>query len=278
MNGDMEVGLTPVVTATFNYRLDPTTIDDTTFTLAQDSDAGPDGGLLYLAGVIWSDAGSSTANFSPLSPLIAGLTYTATVTTGATSATAQSLAAPYSWNFTTGTCVNPGPVNLRTAGNFAILAQTEITTVPASAITGNIGISPAAATFITGFALNPDASGVFATSTQVTGQVFASDYTTPTPSNLTTAISDMDTAFSDAASRAACVTELGAGNIGGMTLSPGVYKWGTGLLIPTDVYLDGSATDVWIFEIAQDLTLDSGVRIHLEGGALAKNVFCQVSG
>ena len=88
----------------------------------------------------------------------------------------------------------------------------------------------------------------------------------------------MGTAIADAAGRPACITELGAGNIGGMTLAPAVYKWGTGLLIPSDVYLDGSATDVWIFEISQDLTLSSGVSVFLEGGALAKNVFWQVSG
>lgn len=74
------------------------------------------------------------------------------------------------------------------------------------------------------------------------------------------------------------VTELGAGNIGGMTLVPGVYKWGTGLLIPTNVTLAGSATDVWIFQIAQDLTVGSATSITLAGGARAKNVFWQVAG
>lgn len=74
------------------------------------------------------------------------------------------------------------------------------------------------------------------------------------------------------------VTELGAGDIGGKTLTPGVYKWSSGLLIPTDVTLAGSATDVWIFQIAQKLTMANGKRIVLSGGALAKNVFWQVSG
>jgi hypothetical protein len=88
----------------------------------------------------------------------------------------------------------------------------------------------------------------------------------------------MELAFTDAAGRAPGVTELGAGNIGGMTLTPNVYKWGTGLLIPTDVTLSGSATDVWIFQIAQDLTMSSAAKIVLSGGALPKNVFWQVSG
>jgi hypothetical protein len=175
---------------------------------------------------------------------------------------------------------NPGAaaVNLRTAGSYAVLAKSGISTVPTSAITGNLGVSPAAASYITGFALIADATNVFSTSPQVTGSVFASDYATPTPSNLTTAIGDMELAFTDAAGRAPSVTELGAGNIGGMTLTPGVYKWGTGLLIPTNVTLTGSSTDVWIFQIAQDLTMSSATSVLLAGGAMPKNVFWQVAG
>jgi hypothetical protein len=169
-------------------------------------------------------------------------------------------------------------VDLRTAKNYAILAESGISTVPTAAITGNLGISPAAASFITGFSLIADSTNVFSTSPQVTGKVYAADYTAPTPSALTTAISDMQLAFTDAAGRAPGVTELGAGNIGGMTLAPGVYKWGTGLLIPTDVTLAGTATDVWIFQIAQNLTMSSGTKILLTGGAQPKNVFWQVAG
>ena len=169
-------------------------------------------------------------------------------------------------------------VNLGTAGQYAILAQSAISTVPTSAITGNLGLSPAAASFITGFALSADATNVFSTSPQVTGKVYAADYSVPSPSNLTTAIGDMQSAFTDAAGRAPDVTELGAGNIGGKTLMPGVYKWGTGLLIPTDVTLSGAATDVWIFQIAQDLTMSSATKVVLSGGAVPANVFWEVAG
>ena len=151
-------------------------------------------------------------------------------------------------------------VTLGAVGGYVILAKTGISTVPTSAITGNLGVSPAAASYITGFSLTADATNVFSTSPQVTGKVYAADYAPPTPSNLTTAVGDMELAFTDAAGRAPDVTELGAGNIGGMTLDPGVYKWGTGLLIPTDVTLTGSATGVWIFQIAQDLTMSSGTK------------------
>jgi hypothetical protein len=95
---------------------------------------------------------------------------------------------------------------------------------------------------------------------------------------LTTAVGDMELAYTDAGARAPDVTELGAGNIGGLTLAPGVYKWGTGLMIPTDVTLNGSATDVWIMQIAQNLTVSSAVKVHLTGGAVSKNVFWQVAG
>jgi hypothetical protein len=173
---------------------------------------------------------------------------------------------------------SPQPVNLATAGDYVILAKTGISTVPTSAVTGNMGISPAAATYITGFSLTADSTNVFSTSPQVTGKVYASNYATPTPAKLTTAVGDMQLAFTDAAGRAAHVTELGAGNIGGMTLTAGVYKWGTGLLIPTNVTLKGTATDVWILQIAQDLTVSSAVNVVLAGGAVAKNVVWQVAG
>jgi hypothetical protein len=88
----------------------------------------------------------------------------------------------------------------------------------------------------------------------------------------------MQTAYTDAAGRAADVTELGAGDISGLTLVPGVYKWGTGVSINTDVTLSGSTTDVWIFQIAGGLTQAAATRVNLIGGALAKNVFWQVFG
>jgi hypothetical protein len=118
-----------------------------------------------------------------------------------------------------GTVLAGNPVDLGTAKNYAILAESGISTVPTSAITGNLGISPAAATFITGFSLIADSTNVFSTSPQVTGKVYAADYAVPTPSDLTTAIADMQLAFTDAAERAPNVTELGAGSIGGMNLA-----------------------------------------------------------
>ena len=172
----------------------------------------------------------------------------------------------------------PGAPSLGAAGSFVILAKSGIANVPTSAITGDIGISPAEATYITGLPLTMDASNEFSTTPEVTGKVYAPGYAPPTPANLTAAVGAMETAFTDAAGRAPDVTELGAGNIGGRTLQPGIYKWGTGLLIPTDVTLSGDSNDLWIFQIAQDLTLESGARVVLSGGALPQNIFWQVAG
>jgi hypothetical protein len=172
----------------------------------------------------------------------------------------------------------PGAVNLAAAGNFVILSKTGISTTGSTAIVGDIGVSPAAASYITGFAPTLPAASAFSTSALITGKVYAPGYADPTPSNLTTAVLDMQTAYTDAAGRAPNVTELGAGNIGGLTLAPGVYKWGTGVIIPTDVTLSGSANDVWIFQIAQTLTVSSGVKIILSGGAQAGNIFWVVAG
>ena len=62
-----------------------------------------------------------------------------------------------------------------------------------------------------------------------------------------------------------------------MTLPAGTYKWSSGVLIPTNVTLNGNAKDVWIFQIAGGVTQASGVRVQLTGGALSKNVFWQVA-
>jgi hypothetical protein len=172
----------------------------------------------------------------------------------------------------------PAPVNLGEAGNYAILAKSQVSTTGTTKVIGNIGLSPAAASFITGFGLVADSTNVFSTSSLVTGQIFAANYAVPTPSNLTTSVSNMETAYTDAAGRAADYTELGAGNISGMTLAPATYKWSSGLLISTDVTLNGGPNDVWIFEVAQNVTVANGAKIHLTGGALAKNVFWQSFG
>ena len=161
----------------------------------------------------------------------------------------------------------PSPVELAAAANYVILAQSEITNVPTSAVTGNIGLSPA-----TGAAIGIPCA-------EVTGVMNAADNAGPLPCSvmdavgLTAAVGAEGTAYTDAQGRAADYTELAAGNIGGLNLSPGTYKWSTAVSIPTTLTLTGGANDVWIFQIAQGLTVGSGVQVILAGGALPQNVY-----
>lgn len=259
------------VTATFNKSIDPATINTNTFILMHGTTNIP--GVVTYAGTF--------ATFNPTSALSHNTTYTATITTNVKDLANNALVSNNTWTFTTGTNIakGPAPVNLLTAGNYVILAKSGIDTIPTSAITGDIGVSPAAASYITGFSLIMDGAGTFSTSSQIIGRAFAADYTSPTPSNLTTAVNDMQTAYVDAAGRPTPdFSELGAGDISGLTLVPGLYKWGTGVLISTDITLSGGPNDVWIFQISGDLTLASGVIVHLTGGAQAKNVFWQCFG
>lgn len=173
----------------------------------------------------------------------------------------------------------PAAINLGTAGNFVILAKTGISTTGNTSVVGDIGVSPAAASYITGFALSLPSYSAFSTAAQITGKAYASDYASPTPANLTTAVLDMQAAYIDGAGRSnPTATEMGGGAIGGLTITPGLYKWSTGVTVTSDVVLSGSASDVWIFQIGQNLNFSSGVKVILSGGATASNVFWVVAG
>jgi hypothetical protein len=173
----------------------------------------------------------------------------------------------------------PAPVFLGTAGNYVILTKTGITTTGVTSIVGDMGVSPIAATAMTGFGLIADATNVFSRSSLVTGKIYAANYAVPTPGNLTTAVGDMEAAYTDAAGRPSPdFTELGTGDISGKTLIPGLYKWSTGVSINSDVTLNGGPNDVWIFQIAGSVNQANGTRVTLIGGALPKNVFWQVAG
>lgn len=224
--------------------------------------------------IIWTSSDSKIATVSKgiVTPIAPG-----TVIITATAASDNTKIASTSLTVVMENKITIPPVNLGEAANFAILSKSGISTVPSSMVTGNIGVSPIDATAITGFSLTQDATNLFSTSTQITGKVYASNYASPSPSNLTTAISNMETAYTDAAGRAANYTELYSGDLSGKTLTSGVYKWGTGILINSDVTLHGSATDVFIFQISEGITAANGVKIILTGGLLAKNIFWQTA-
>ena len=266
-----DVALNRAITITFSEIMRAETLSSDHLSVT-----GP-GTTVVLGEVSHTD---TTMTFTPTSPLDSNTVFTVSLD-GVTDVVGNALASPYVFNFTTSTALarGPAPVLLGLAGNFAILSKAGVSAIPTTAVTGDIGCSPIDSTALTGFSLSVDASNTFALSSQVTGKLYAADYTPPTPSYLTTAVSNMESAYTDAAGRPTPdYTELGAGEIGSLTLEPGLYKWGTGVSIATDVTLDGGPNDVWIFQIGEGLTMAAGVRINLTGGALPKNIFWQVAG
>ncbi len=177
--------------------------------------------------------------------------------------------------------VGPGSVNFGSAGDFTILTKAGISTTGITSVAGDIGVSPAAATSITGFGLIMDSNNQSSHTPIVTGKVFAADYAAPTPAKMTTAVKDMETAFTTAngLTTPAPIVGLYSGNISGRVLAPGLYKWATGVLITNEgVTLAGGPNDTWVFQISQDLTVNSSAIIKLIGGAQAKNITWVVSG
>jgi len=261
------------VSATFSQAMNPASFDSNpagtllTFTLK-------DSGGNEVMGTVAMNAANTVATFTPSdSALRTNEKYTATISIAAETIGGVALPDPIEWSFTTNDRPVTGQalVNLGTAGTFAILTQTGITDVYASSIVGSVGTSP-----ITGAAL-------LLSCTEVAGMVYTVNAAGPlpcrttSPNLLTTAVGDMGFAYSDAAGRSIPdFTELGAGEIGGLTLAPGLYKWGSAVSIATNVTLSGGPNDVWIFQIAKTLKQASATRITLAGGAQAKNIFWQV--
>jgi hypothetical protein len=167
----------------------------------------------------------------------------------------------------------PSPVDLRSSASFAVLSKTGITDIYRSAIVGDVGTSP-----ITGAAL-------LLSCDEVSGEIYTVDAAGPlpcaisAPNVLDMAVGDMGFAYDDAAGRVTPdFSELGAGDIGGLTMQPGLYKWSSDVNITTDVTLTGGPTDVWIMQVAGKLNQANATKITLAGGALAKNIFWQVAG
>ena len=164
-------------------------------------------------------------------------------------------------------------VDLGLAANFAILSKSGVTDVYKSSVTGDVGSSP-----ITGAA-------ILLSCPEVVGTIYSVDAAGPLPSSvnnpsmLSTAVSNMETAYTDAAGRInPDFLNLGAGSIGSLTLTPGLYKWTSTLIIPTDVTLNGGPNDIFIFQVAGTLTMASAVKVILTGGVQAKNIYWVAAG
>jgi hypothetical protein len=258
------------VTATFSQQMDPETVNLLTFTVTEAN--GND-----VPGTVVMNDANTVATFTPTSSALnPNTSYIATVTTAAKNAAGVAMGNPIAWIFTTNAVEFTGqtPVPLGTAGRFAILTKSGITDVFPSVINGDVGASP-----ITGAAIHLKCSEI------KTGTVYSVNAAGPKPcrvtdpSLLTKAVGDMEIAYTNAAGRKhPNFINLGGGNIGGLTLVPGLYKWTTGVLIPTSITVSGGPDAVWIFQIAGTLTQANATRVILKGGARAKNVFWQTSG
>lgn len=263
-DGDSLVALNKTITATFSEAMNGATITNTSFTLLE--------GTTPITGVV-SYAGT-TASFNPSSDLLAGQTYTATITIEAENLAGTALAQDYVWSFKTLTNPVAPAVDLQSADRFGILAGVGVSNMAGFSEIHDldVGISPGVRSSVTGF---PPAI-------IINGDIYASDDLVPagTPAMLIQAKQDLTDAylFAEGATAPAPITV--SGDIGGVTLAPGIYKTTSTLLIQSgDLTLDaqGDANAFWIFQIASGFTTVGGAggNVILTGGAQAKNVFWQ---
>jgi hypothetical protein len=242
-----------VITASFSEAMNASTITAATFTVT-----GP--GAAPVPGTVAYDASNLIARFTPTSALALGAVYTATITTGAKDAAGNALASSHAWTFSTAAVAgNQGSVALGAVGAFAVLGGSTVTSTGATALTGDLGVSPGSA--VTGF---PPGTR--------SGSTHAGDATSAV------AMVALTTAYNDAAGRTLAPVTV-AGNIGGLTLPPGLYKSTSSLAISSgDLTLDaqGDANGIFIFQVASTLTTTSGRKVILSGGAKSNNVYWQV--
>jgi hypothetical protein len=189
-------------------------------------------------------------------------------------------------------------VNLGPAGDYVILAKSGISSIAPSVVTGDIAVSPIAATAMTGFLLTLDSAGQSATSEQIEGFAYAASYGGATATALTAAVGAMGTAYTDAAGRPnenALRKNIGSGALGGdgenglnggaeEPLTAGVYTFGSDVTINEDIYFQGTNPgnnddpDIFIIQMGGNLKQVANTTVSLTDGALAENIFWQVAG
>jgi hypothetical protein len=204
---------------------------------------------------------------------------TVTITCSVAGASTESCVVAFAEGTRPACTVPTPPVLLGTAQNYAILAKAGITTVPNSVITGDIAVSPIAEAAMTGFSFFKD-DNQNTVSVQITGKALAADYGGTIETALTVAVSDMETAYTDARGRTntdAARTNFNQGILNDATLTPGIYTFGTDVSLTGDIYLRGNAEDVFIIQIAGSLSQAAEKKVILVGGVQAKNIFWQVA-
>jgi hypothetical protein len=264
-NGATGVAINSSVSATFSEAMNPLTITNLIFTLKR--------GTTTVSGTV--SYSGVTAVFTPTSPLDYSTTYTATITTGANDLAGNALANDYVWTFSTGATlppvhIGPAPVILGAASTFRILAGSAITNTDIvgnrTSINGDVGVSP-------GSTVNAltELNNIVAPFHIYAGGPIAA-----------TAKIDLLVAYNDAQSRSTAAISL-PGQIGGLTLAPGLYVnstssgiSGTGANAILTLDGQGDPTAVWIFKMGSTLITDPGTSIVCNNGCNAENVFWQV--
>jgi hypothetical protein len=264
------VAIVPTISATFSKAIDPATLLAANFTLTG-------GAAVTITPTISGDV----VTLTPSASLAYSTLYTATITTGVKDLEGNALASNYTWQFTTG--AGAVAVNLNSAANYVIFSKTAIATTGTVAITGDVG-TRGAASAITG-SINPlnyvtALSGDYSTSGMVVGKLWAYDYLNGTPAVINTASNDMLAAYTSAANTVSPTPIVGSSStMLATTYQPGVYKWSTAAVdTGSSLTLNGSSTDVYIFQISGNLTEPVSGSITLTGGLLASNIFWQVVG
>ena len=265
LNLAIDVPLNKAIGATFNVTMDPLTISTTSFTLK--AGAASVTSLVNYVG--------RTATLTPGSNLLPNTLYTATITTAAKNVAGVSLVTNHVWTFTThATLVNVPLVDLKSAGEFGILAGVGISNNAGFSLINNqdVGIYPGLRSSVTGF---PPAK-------VVGGVILCADDLVPagTPALLNQAKLDLVAAYLFAEGATTPAPATVSGDQGGKTLAPGIYKSTSTLLIQNgNLTLDaqGNPNATWIFQVASAFTTIGGAggSIILTGGAQAKNIFWQ---
>jgi ice-binding like protein/Big-like domain-containing protein len=269
---------TPVVTATFSKAMNPLTINMSTFTLADPTGAS-------VPGTVSLDSTGLVATFTPMNALAVKTTFTATITTGATDTFGNTLAANFTWTFTTSPfnpCPPPvGAVTLGAACGYGILGGSTVTTTGNTHVTGDVGLSPGSS--MTGWATSGNTFVGTGTDTNgpglVTGVIHITDPPPPATNTAAAAQTALTAAYLDLSGRTApAPTTITPTDIGGRTLAPGIWKSASTVSITGDVTLDGGGdvNAIWIFQVGSFLTVNTGSHVVLAGGASAHNIFWTV--
>ncbi|NDP28265.1 MAG: DUF3494 domain-containing protein [Flavobacterium sp.] len=281
-NNATDVALNKVIRATFNMPMNPLTLSATTFIVKQ-------GATTILGAISYS---GSTVSFTPTVPLIENKIYTATITTGAQNLAGIPMAANYVWNFTTVNAIVIPPIVIPPTGlffgvfggNAGITNQGLLTKV-----NGTIGTT-AASSLVTGF--KDGLSGDVYTVTPLNnGLVTGGIYTdAPAPGNATkaaAALAGLNAARNlynsiSPASMPGGVVNPGAGELGGLTLAPGIYTASSSFKITNgNLVLDaqGNPNAKWYFQAPSSLTVGDSLPssvTFLGGVGNANNVFWYV--